>query len=359
MLKALYFLLTLSTLQAADLESALSKLRAEYNIPALGVMVTKSNKVLALSASGYRKIGFPEKAETSNKFHLGSCTKAMTATLAAIFVEEGKLNWSDTLRDLFPELKVHQDFKKIRFDQLLVHRTGIAANPNPNLYEQLSKLKVSKAREKLAKIFLTKRPKHEVGTYNYSNIGYIVAGHVLERLSGKSWEKLMASKIFSPLKMNCGFGPTSSNEEVRPTQPWGHIQRAGNPAVAFQGDNALFYGPAGTVHCSMMDWNKFLDIHIDGFNGTDSILKSSSFKKLHTPYSEEGETYTYGGWRRLERRWAKGVVFTHTGSNTLNFSNVWIAPKVEASLIGVANKGGEDAWTATNKVIEKAIKLID
>ena len=71
MLKALCFLLTLSTLQAADLESGLSELRAKYNIPGLGVMVTKSNKVLALSASGYRKIGFPEKVETSDKFHLG------------------------------------------------------------------------------------------------------------------------------------------------------------------------------------------------------------------------------------------------------------------------------------------------
>lgn len=343
--------------EGVDFQTSLEGIRNQFNLPAIAAMISTSNGIKSIAATGKRKLGFIEEVTIDDKFHLGSCTKAMTSTLAATFIEEKKLEWSSTLKNLFPEISIHKSLENVKFEDLLVHRAGLSANPGPDFYNRLSSLDISEARRELAKSFLLIKPEFKVGTYHYSNVGYIIAGHILERISGKSWEVLMEDRLFSPLGMNCGFGITSSNEEKIPTQPWGHL-RGNNSIVPLQGDNAPFYGPAGTVHCPMKDWNKFLSIHIDGYNGIESIIKVSSFKKLHTPYPEEGETYTYGAWRRLDRKWAKGHVFTHTGSNTLNYSNVWIAPKIKTSIIGVSNIGGDNAWKATNAAVLEALEKL-
>ncbi len=154
---------------------------------------------------------------------------------------------------------------------------------------------------------------------------------------------------------SCGFGPPGDVKAPNPDQPWAH-QRTPSGIQSMppdsNADNPPALGPAGTVHCSMGDWAKFLKIHRDGFNGLSSpILAAEGFKKLHQPYP--GQEYTPGGWLRLERPWAEGPVLTHDGSNNGNFSTAWIAPKKNMVLLSVANIGGADE--ATDKVIQLLI----
>src|SRR3954464_13541021 len=86
-----------------DLKELLSSFRETSGLPAIAAAVMKSGKVLAAGAVGVCKAGTTTPVTLANKFHLGSDTKAMTATVAAMFVEEGKLKWDQTLADLFPE----------------------------------------------------------------------------------------------------------------------------------------------------------------------------------------------------------------------------------------------------------------
>jgi CubicO group peptidase (beta-lactamase class C family) len=339
----------------AEFGSILSKIKDKYSVPGIAGAMSVNGEMSLIGSSGVRKIGSEIRLETKDKFHLGSCTKSMTATVAATFVEEGKLNWDDKLSKFFPNLEIHQDFNDVTFDMLLAHYSGLEADPNDDLYEMLSELETPVARNEVSKIFLKNKPKFSPGTGNYSNIGYIIAGNILERLSGKTWEILVSERLFSPLGMStCSFGPTSDPLETIITQPWGHYEENGiiSP-VHF--DNALFYGPAGSVHCSLEDWNKYLSVHIDGFNGKSGILKSKTFKKLHTPYPASAEVYTYGAWIRLERNWAGGPVLMHTGSNVVNYANVWLAPKINSSIVSTLNIGGEIARNASNEVIEQII----
>src|SRR4029079_6339969 len=109
-----------------DLSEILTRGRDEPNLPAVAAAAMKDGKLLALGAEGVRKVGDPTPVNSTDKFHIGSCTKAMTATLAAMFVERGKLRWTDTLAEIFPEraTKMHPDYRLVTMEMLLAHRAG-------------------------------------------------------------------------------------------------------------------------------------------------------------------------------------------------------------------------------------------
>ncbi len=93
----------------ADTKQALEVLRKQYNLPALAVVVVKDGKICDRAAVGLRKEGDPTPVTIDDQFHIGSCTKSMTATLAAMLIEDGKLRWNTTIAEVFPEWKSKMD----------------------------------------------------------------------------------------------------------------------------------------------------------------------------------------------------------------------------------------------------------
>ncbi|STX28514.1 chitinase [Legionella beliardensis] len=333
----------------------INQIRLNYNVPALGGL-KRQNGASALYISGYRKWGDSTLATSADQFHLGSCTKAMTATLLAIYVERGLLSWDTTLDKLFPELSATMNpaFKSVSLGMLTTHMSGIGVNSydNASLWAYISNpnLDPVEGRKYLARVVLSAAPDNSPGkTYAYNNYNYVIAAAALENLTKNSWENLITSQLFIPLAMNsCGFGQAGNKQSVPPDQPWGHSTDANlNPVPVFS-DNPQTIGPAGTVHCSMSDWAKFGQVHLDGYNKLDTpILKASSFVKLHTPYP--GQTYTYGGWLKFDSAGGDGPTFWHNGSNTMNFAQIWLVPLKKTLILSATNiayKGDE----ATNEV---------
>lgn len=362
MKKLLVCLMALSSITAfagtSLLDSELEKIKSAYLLPGISAAIYVDGYLVEHSVSGIRKVGSEELISKNDKFHLGSCTKSMTATVAATFVEEGKLTWKSTLRELLPTFQIHPELQNVTFEMLFAHRSGLEKDPSDELHLELEKLDPQVGRTELTKIFLNKAPTFARDEFNYSNIGYIIAGNILEVLSGKSWETLMKERLFTPLSMkSCGFGPTSILNEDAPTQPWGHIVRD-YTVKAVHDDNAPFYGPSANVHCSIPDWVKFLSIHVGGFNHRSNFLKQESFDHLQklAPVSKS-EEYTFGGWYRLQREWAKGDVFTHTGTNTYNFAAVWMAPRTNTILVSTTNRSDYSGSWATSDAISAMIRL--
>ena len=87
-----------------DLRSLLAPIREKYDLPALAGAIVTSHKLVATGAVGVRKYGTETPVTINDEFHLGSDTKAMTATLLALLVEEGKISWGTTLGESFPDL---------------------------------------------------------------------------------------------------------------------------------------------------------------------------------------------------------------------------------------------------------------
>src|SRR6185436_1954641 len=164
----------------------------------------------------------------------------------------------------------------------------------------------------------------------YSNAGFSIAGHMAEKVTGKTWEDLMRQKIFRPLGMTtAGFGAPGT--EAKHDQPRGH-QADGTPVEPGPGaDNPVAIGPAGIVHCTIGDWAKFVALHLRGEQGDAKLLKAETFKKLHTPVAD-GSHYGFG-WMVTSRPWGGKGVLTHSGSNTMWYCVTWIAPEKDFAVL--------------------------
>lgn len=338
----------------AELEKLLAPIREKHKVPGLVAGIIDGERLLIAAAVGVRKAGALEPITVNDKVHLGSNTKSMTSTRIALLVEEGKLSWQSTIGEVFANLKsdLHADCQAITLQQLLTHRSGLPANAP---YGSVGTGSIVEQRETLLKNVLSKPPVHPPGSkFLYSNVGYIVAGHMAEQVTGKSWEELMTAGLFEPLKMSSvGFGPPGTKDEI--DQPWGHSSLFGVP-VPQQLDNPPVLGPAGRVHCSLEDWSKFIAMHLQAARGTAKFLKPETFQKLQTPAS--GEDYAMG-WIVTERPWAGGQVLAHNGSNTMWFAFVWIAPKKNVAYLAAVNQGMPAGQAACDAAIAALIGFHD
>jgi CubicO group peptidase (beta-lactamase class C family) len=341
----------------------LEKIRQQYNLPSLSAAILKDGVVNRIGATGVREIGKETKVTTNDKYHLGSATKSMTATLAAIIIEEGKLKWKATLSDLFPELVIHEAYKDVTFDMLLSHRSGMFRGIPQ--YEEIKQAMESapgviEKRSIVSAHLLMKSPEFKPDTKDsYSNVAYVVAAHVLERITKRSWEELITEKIFSKLSMNsCGFGPLGNIHEATPSAPIAHISKQGTLTPIFT-DNSPIWGPAGRVHCNLVDWSKYLQAHLDGANGKENLLKSESFIPLQTIFPTSEMSYTAGGWFKVKRDWANGTAFVHNGTNLANYAKVWLVPEMNAALMVVTNMGGDEKFTGNDPVLDKTAEAVE
>lgn len=322
----------------ADLSKILAEVIASHDVPGMTAAVIDGDGVVATGAAGVRVRGGREKVTVNDKFHLGSCTKAMTATLCAVLVEEGKLKWDSTVAATFPDARsLHPDYRNVTLEQLLNHRAGAPGQVDDPLWASLWEPKGVMARRKVLDKVFALPPQARPGTeYVYSNFGYALAGHMAEKVGRKPWEDLMREKIFSPLGMgSAGFGAPLDRGATRP--PRGHTAE-GKPVdpTGPGADNPPAIGPGGTAHCSVMDWAKFVGLHLRATRGNAKLLKADTFKKLHTP--PDGSPYAMG-WLAGPSPLGEGVALSHSGSNRMWFAVAWILPKDDLAVVVMCNQG--------------------
>ena len=331
---------------------AIIGIRDKTKLPGLTAAIVKPGSPLRLAATGLRKEGSPQAFTSGDLVHLGSCTKAMTATMIATLVEEGKLAWTSTLAKVFPNATIHEGYREVTFTQLLTHRAGLPANGS--WWTLGSEKSTTDQRRELLRQVLIKPPRSKPGSEMfYSNVGYAMASLMAETVTGLSWEDLMRERLFEPLQMStAGFGAPGALGKVE--QPWGHTRLLGK-LIPNQKDNAPALGPAGTVHCSMADWAKFIELHLRGGRGEKTvILKPESFRQLQTPAG--GETYAKG-WVILDRDWAKGKALYHNGSNTSWMAVAWLAPSQNVAFLAVTNDGSGPAQKGCDEAIVAMIGI--
>ena len=121
------------TLRAEDLAPMLQPILAESKLPSIAAAVVIGDKIEDSGATGVRKLGEPVPVTVEDKYHLGSCTKTMTAALTAILVKEGLLTWQTSIGDVLKS-GVHKDFKKVTIEQLLAHVGGFAEECPPEIW---------------------------------------------------------------------------------------------------------------------------------------------------------------------------------------------------------------------------------
>lgn len=350
-----------------NLNSMLEPIQQTYKLPALAAAIVTSEGMSAIGAVGDRKYGSGIPVTSSDRFHLGSCVKAMSATLMGILVEAGQLEWQTTLAEAFPHLQMLPVYHNITLEQLLSHQGGF---PEPHQSWLPGKTvrgmydfpgSIQQQRYAYLELALQQPPLFPIGEFHYSNMGYVVVAAMAEQALGTSWEDLMVQKLFQPLGMtSAGFEAIATPDQI--AEPCPHLRDTMTLEcipLEPQNDNPPLIAPASRVRCSLEDWGKFISLHLQGELGSATLLKSATLRKLHTASSVAQEEIPIGyhafGWTVTEPDWGNGSVLCHHGSNTLNYALVWMAPKRNLALMAVTNIDGELAYIGTHLTMNRML----
>ncbi len=333
--------------QDEKIRQSVAELVKARKIPGMIAAIADHQNMLGIGSAGVRKAGDATRVTDEDLIHIGSCTKAMTSLVLATLVAEGTLTWETALVSVFPEIKeaIHADFHQATLWQFVTHRSGAAANPK-NWWAH-GDLDISKRRLEILKESLAAEP-NKVGYFRYSNLGYLVAGCMAEKRTGKSWESLVKQRLFTPLDMkSADFGPPGKPRQV--DQPWGHTKFGGSWWPK-QSDNAPALGPAGTVHCTMNDWAKFGALQLPKSKRT--ILSREQLTRL-----TQAEGDYAAGWKVVNQPWSRGPAFTHSGSNTMWYATIWVAPGLNRVFLVATNSFDRNSGVVCNDMILRLIEL--
>lgn len=249
-----------AAVRAADPEpAAVDRVIADaltaWEVPGAALVVVRGDQVAILKGYGRKHLDRPEPVTPDTVFPLASCTKAFTATLLAMLVDEGKLGWDDPVRDRLPGFRLsdpHAD-ALVTMRDLLAHRTGVGGH---DLLWYRSPWGVDEVLKRIDKIPLDYPFR---GGFDYSSLMYMAAGRAAARQIGEPWEKLVRDRITAPLGMT---GVTFTTKDIPPT-----ADRAGGHRRAKTGkvEPMAWYemaepNSAGSVNATARDlaaWLKF------------------------------------------------------------------------------------------------------
>lgn len=361
----------------ASLDETLKPYLGKFGLPAIAAAVVRNGRVTAAGAAGTRRIGAEIPVTLDDRFHIGSDTKAMTATLAGIEVEAGRLRWDSTLGEVLSDLPsgTNDQFRTITLRQLLSHTSGLPADNEDflKLIQQSYALEDMNLNDMRAWLVTQVAP-HPLaaapGTaWAYSNLGYTIAGAVLERVGGRSWEELIVERIFTPFGLKtAGFGPQSSMGRV--DAPLGHARLQDGslkPMLAGpDGDNPALLGPAGTVHLSVLDFATWAAWNAGEGKRGPAVIRPETLRLLHTKvmdiYTPDAKPGTPPsgaycmGWGITSPPFSRHPFLTHTGSNNMNLAMVMLRPEVDFGMVLMTNAPGKPAEDGLQAVAAQIYK---
>jgi CubicO group peptidase (beta-lactamase class C family) len=348
-------------IEAESFEELLARLRTKHALPGLAAGVVRGGRAVASGVTGVRRRGAADEIRPGDRFHIASCTKSMTATLAALAVHKGQLEWTTSLADALPALagKIRPEYRAATLEQLLAHEAKMPAytQPSPQRVEQMKALEGTPTEQRLAflaEVLETETPNHGSGNDAYSNVGYTAAAALVERAAGAPWEELVRRELARPLGMkSLGFGYPATAET--PNQPRGHSRSDGR-TVELPLDESrqlpVCLWPAGAVHCSIGDLALYAADHLNGLRGRRALLPQAMYRRLHRPLHGGVEGFTLGWGVRHDDRW--GVTHFGAGSGGWFFVRIQIVPESDVAVVAASNSG--QAGDATKELVTELLE---
>lgn len=331
-----------------DVQFIVDSIRVAYNLPALaGAIVTVDDLDYGSGVSGLRRVTGGAEATLQDLWHLGSNFKAFTGMLAAIAVENGALEWTTTIAEAFPELagSIRAEYEDVTLRDLLSHQSGLPRDPGAGTAIGTTR---TQQRDAVAAWAVNQPPASTRGTYSYTNTGYMLAGAMIERVLGGTFEDEMDEHVFTPLGIDdAGFGPQAPVGST--LQPVAHSLVNGQWVAREGFDNIPVYSSAGGVHMSVESWSRFLREVLRLEAGSPTIVSDAVGSETTAAHVTISASDSYGlGWIITSRTWANGRTLTHSGTNTGNYSVTWMAPNRGFAVLGVSNSydSSDNAVTA-------------
>ncbi len=324
-----------------EVEAALTECRRKLNLTGAGLAVLHGSQRF-IACEGVRVRGTTDDITTDDAWHIGSVGKSITATLVAHLMGE---ELESKLPALLPDFEMHPEWSDCRMIDLLNHTSGLPAN-FPLAALKSADQTPRQVREHWLHRVLGKPPKSKPGErFRYSNTGYTLAGHILERRHNQAFEELMSGHLFEPLNLTtAGFGPPQTLSGHRVLFGW----RRSRP----EQDNPPILSPAGRVHMSLGDLLSYGALHLAALQGaTPAYLPVEHWNALH----EAAKKDYASGWVIHQAPWAGGRLFWHNGSNRLWYTLLVLLPERDAVAAFTTNDG---AYIRSEGVAFRAIRSL-
>ena len=332
-----------------DIDRYVEKVMSTFQVPGVAITIVKDGKVVLAKGYGVKKLGMPDKVDDGTLFAIASNSKVFTATALGILVEEGKVEWDAPVIRYLPWFRLSDPYvtKELTVRDLLVHRSGLGLGAGDLLWWPPSTYNREEIARRLQHIPLATSFR---SAYAYDNVLYLVAGLVIETVSGMSWEEFVTKRILQPVGMT-GSYPSHSDIERVPNAAWSHAEVEGKvkPVAPFTSDNT---NQAGGVVSSAVDMAKWVIVNLDsGRISPDKRLYDArltrNLQAVVTPLRPENPPKSLAPLRANFSGYGLGLglsdyrgskMVTHTGGLPGFVSKVTMIPEKRLGVVVLTNQ---------------------
>jgi CubicO group peptidase (beta-lactamase class C family) len=253
-----------------------------FDVPGVAVTIVKDGRVVLAKGYGVKTLGSPAPVDADTRFGIASNTKAFTATLVAMLVEEGKLAWDAPVVRYLPEFALSDPYvtREITVRDLLVHRSGLGLGAGDLMLWPTSTYDRAEIVRRLRDIPLATSFR---SAYAYDNVLYLVAGQLIERVTGQKWEDVVQARILGPVGMTgSGVRRTDATRGGDLATPHARVDGRVRPVAPDTTDNT---NPAAGIHSTANDMARWMITQLDSGrapNGTTRLFSPTSARELWT-----------------------------------------------------------------------------
>jgi CubicO group peptidase (beta-lactamase class C family) len=357
---------------AARLDSLVQKAMEELNVAGAAVAIVKDGKIIYEKGYGVRSVTTKLPVDVHTNFQIASNSKAFTTAALSILIDEGKLNWTDKVRTYLPEFKMYNDYVTENFlvEDLLCHRSGLGLGAGDLMdFPDGTDFTI---KDKLT-VFQYFKPVSGFRTrFDYDNQLYIIAGELIARVSGMTWEKFIQSRILDPLQMTNSFSSLAAiKDQSNVATP--HSTQTGRirPIDTFR---EQINGAAGGILSNVHDMSQWMIMQLNkgkyGTNGDKQLFSEKRQGEMWTIHTVTGVNRDprynehfggYGlGWGLNDIKGNMQV--SHTGGLPGMLTSVTLIPDLKLGVVILTNteSGGGLLFSAVQKtIIESYLGLAD
>lgn len=352
-----------------DLDALVARVMKTFEVPGLSLAIVKDGQVLLAKGYGVKKLGQPDPVDSRTLFGIASNSKVFTAVALGMMVDEGKIRWDAPVIDYLPEFQMYDPLvsREITVRDLLCHRCGLGLGAGDLMLWPASDLN----RKEILKRVRYIRPASSFRSrYAYNNIMFVVAGELLERVSGQRWEDFVFERIMKKVGMdssNTSCAMVAKAENVA----WPHVPLEAKVVpvkTLYLTENV---NPAGGINSCAEDMARWMLVLLNNGklpDGTrlvsERVMNEITSIATPIPVSKPAEELApaamnfngYGLGLRI-RDYRKYKVFTHTGGLEGYVSQVWLMPEVGLGVTVLTNQESSAAFAAlTYQIVDYYLK---
>lgn len=344
------------------IDQLVEKTMKTFNVPGIAVGIVKDGNVILAKGYGVRSLQTGEPVNEHTLFGIASNTKAFTSVALGILVDEGRLKWDDRVIDYIPEFQVYDPYvtQDFRICDLLTHRSGLGLGAG-DLMIWPDGCDFTRS-EIIHNFRYLKQASPFRSKYDYDNILYIIAGEVIQRLSGLSWEEFIETRIFKPLGMK--ESSACFNRLVDTTNVIAaHCPVNGKLQVIRRTRNEQ-WNPAGGIYSNIVDLSRWVGFHLSkgayGSEGTQRLISRQTHQDLWTPQTLIGTTPQLP-YNTHFAAYGLGFILTdpkgylqvsHNGGLAGMVTRITMFPEINLGIIVLTNQQEDAAFTAIANQIQ-------